>query len=57
MKKYIEQGKNGQLTPQPSVYREAKIQEGDLFKTVINGDGSICPIHLTAEQRKLNKQS
>jgi bifunctional DNA-binding transcriptional regulator/antitoxin component of YhaV-PrlF toxin-antitoxin module len=50
-------GKNGNVTLPPSICREAKIQEGDLLKTVIEEDGSIHLIALTTKERKLVEQS
>lgn len=57
MKEYLELGKSGQLTLPPSICRQAKIQEGDLLKAVIEEDGSIHLIAVTTEERKLVEQS
>lgn len=40
MKEYLELGKNEQLTLPLSICRGARIQEGHLFKAVIERDGS-----------------
>jgi bifunctional DNA-binding transcriptional regulator/antitoxin component of YhaV-PrlF toxin-antitoxin module len=57
MKEYLELGKNGQLTLPPSICREAKIHEGDLFKAVIEKAGSIRLIALATEERERVEQS
>jgi hypothetical protein len=57
MKECLELGKNGKLTLPPSICREANIQQDDLFKAVIEADGSISLIALTIEERELLEQS
>ena len=57
MKEYLELGKNGQRTLPQSICRQAKIQEGNLLKAVIEEDGSIHLITLTTEERERVEQS
>jgi len=57
MAEYLQVRSNGQSTLPAAIRREAKLQEGDLLKAIVEEDGSIRLVPKTTVDRKLVEQS
>ncbi len=56
MSEFLQIGSNGQVILPAAIRRKANVQEGDLFKAIVEDDGSIRLVPKTAVERKLVEQ-
>ena len=57
MTEYLEVRQNGQITLPVSICRQVKLREGDLLEVLVDADGSIRLVPISADVQALIEQA